>query len=204
MSRRRQKRALVVHSMSDLVAALRVLKGDEGLTMTQLDALADLQFGYAAKLFSSPASRAHRPLTDFSLPRLLAALGAKMILTNADGIPIHASAKDGAQGTELMAENAVDAWKKRRAALSERGRAGAAKRWGRLGKKSRAKHAIKMNDARWQEKRARRQKERRSAVASKAARARWDKAGARHGEGTGETDQASGSVSGSAAEGSGR
>lgn len=180
-TRRRKITALEIQTVPDLVAALRVRKADLGLSMTKIDALAGFQFGYAGKIFSREGTKAHRTLTEFSLPRLLEALESRLVLVPADEQmqamqdSMRSAATHHSDTTEITIEKAGDAKKKHRRAFADKGEAGRKKRWGRMSRKRRQQAMRDLAARRWSTSKAERQKAKRSEIAKKAARARWKK-----------------------------
>ena len=132
-----------IRDFETLRAALAQRKRDLRMSNLELDHVAKLQSGYTGKIMCGTK----RP-GDMSLPALLGALGAELVL-------VPSSAKDRA---EWRAEHAIalDALKK---VMSARGKKGAAKRVLRTTEAERSRHAKKMNRVRWAKARAKRRLE---------------------------------------------
>jgi hypothetical protein len=180
-TRRRKITAIEIQTVPDLVAALRLRKADLGLSMTKIDALAGFQFGYAGKIFSREGTKAHRTLTEFSLPRILDALESRLLLVPADEQTqamqdaMRSAATHHSEATEIKIEKADDAEKKHRRAFADKGEAGRKKRWSRMSRKRRVQAMRDLAARRWSASKAEREKRARSEAARKAARARWKK-----------------------------
>lgn len=132
-----------IRDFETLRAALAQRKRDLRMSNLELDHVAKLQSGYTGKIMCGTK----RP-GDMSLPALLGALGAELVLVpSRAGEPAEVKAEHGA---------ARDALKK---VLSARGKKGAAKRLLRTTAAERSRHAKKMNRVRWAKARAKRRAE---------------------------------------------
>ncbi len=180
-TRRRKITAIEIQTVPDLVAALRVRKAELGLSMTKIDALAGFQFGYAGKIFSREGTKAHRTLTEFSLPRILEALESRLVLVPIDQKSVvldsmRAPTPHHSEEIEITVEKGVDAEKNMLDAYAERRSNGGINCWKPIGKKRRSYIMRQLANLRWEATKPSRKKRARSEAARKAARARWKKA----------------------------
>lgn len=188
VARRNRQQAIEVQSITDLMTAFRVRKDELGLNMTKIDALAGFQFGYTGKLFSSPESRAHRRLTDFSLAGMLSALECTLVLVPNDDDDggkrlrlrisellsrMQSASVHVAEPIDLEVKKALDALKNAENALRAARAKGGARSWNKFGKRGRVAKARALAERRWAETQMERRKAKRKAAAVKAARARW-------------------------------
>jgi len=128
--------------------ALAQRKRDLRMSNLELDHLAKLQSGYTGKLMCG----IKRP-GDMSLPALLGALGAELVL-----IPSRAKDNPESPGEHGAALGGL------KKVLSARGKKGAAKRFLRTTAEERSRHAKKMNRVRWAKARAKKRAEREAAI----------------------------------------
>lgn len=183
---RRKAVVLEAGSITELLTAFRIRKAELGLNMTKIDALAGFEFGYAGKLFSRPDSKAHRRLTDFSLPRLLDALECKLVLVPSDesrayerlkaiADMMRSGAPHGEQAVTITEQKVADAQKNIVDSMKHIGASGGCKRWARLSAKNRTKAMRELAEKRWANTKTERKRKARSENAKRAAAIRWAK-----------------------------